>query len=119
MYLKSYTLPPWEFVGGETKEQQITLRHENGTPYELGAATVTMTIGDFVNRDATPASTTDQAIIEDNQGTSCILRLSLTENDTKDLHGKYLYVVTIEDADGNKAKLRGVMLVYDDAKNVQ
>ena len=119
MLLKSYTLPVWELVGGETKELQITLRHENGRPYELGAATAVMVINDFVNRGSTPVSTTEQTIIEDEHGTACILRLALNEGDTENLHGKYLYVVTIEDTAGNKAKLRGVMLAYDDAQNVQ
>lgn len=118
MFLKSYTLPAWEFVAGESKEMQVTLRHTDGSLYDLGAATVSMTINDFVNRNSAPVSTTEQEIADDDEGTSCILKLTLSATDTKDLHGKYLYIVTITDTAGNTAKLRGPMMVYDDAKNV-
>lgn len=119
MFLKSYTLPAWEFVAGETKEQQITLRHTDGSLYDLGSATANMTISDFVNRDSVPVYTGEQEIVDDAGGNTCILKLTLAKSDTKDLHGKYLYVVAITDADGNVAKLRGPMVVYDDAKNIQ
>lgn len=116
MLLQSYALPSWEFVAGEDKEQQITLRHMDGSLYDLGAATVQLTIGDFVNRGSNPVHTSDQEIIDDDSGNSCILQLVLSSTDTKSLHGKYLYVVTITDTSGNVAKLRGPMIVYDDAK---
>lgn len=119
MFLKSYTLPAWEFVAGETKEQLITLRHTDGSLYDLGAATVSMEIGSFVNRGTEPVLTTTQEITDDADGVSCILKLSLSATNTKNLHGKYLYIVTIADGSGNTAKLRGPMVIYDDAKYVQ
>ena len=118
MFLKSYALPPWEFVRGEAKEQRITLRHTDGSLYELGTVTVSMDIGDFVNRHMTPVYTREQEIVEDENGTSCILKLVLDANVTEKLSGKYLYVVTITDAASNTVKLRGPMIVYDNAKNI-
>lgn len=119
MLLQSYTLPSWEFVAGEDKEQQITLRHMDGSLYDLGAASVQLTISDFVNKGSTPIHTSEQEIVDDASGNSCILQLSLSSTETKSLHGKYLYVVTITDTEGNVAKLRGPMIVYDDAKYVK
>ena len=118
MYLKNYALPPWELVRGEAKEQRITLRHEDGALYELGAVTVSMDIGDFVNRNMSPVYTGAQTIIDNESGTACVLKLSLSGTVTGKLSGKYLYVVTITDASGNTAKLRGTMIVYDNAKNI-
>ena len=119
MYLRSYALPPWEFVQGEAKEQQITLRHTDGSLYELGEVTVQMDIGDFVNRNMSPVYSGEQEVIQDNNGVRCILKLVLDEKITSKLSGKYLYVATIADQAGNVAKLRGPMLVYDNAKNAQ
>nr|DAF21815.1 MAG TPA: hypothetical protein [Caudoviricetes sp.] len=119
MYLRSYALPPWEFVQGEAKEQQITLRHTDGSLYDLGKVTVQMDIGDFVNRNMSPVYSGEQEVVEDNNGARCILKLVLDTNITSKLSGKYLYIATITDQAGNVAKLRGPMLVYDDAKNVQ
>ena len=118
MFLKSYALPPWEFVRGETKEQRITLRHTDGSLYELGAVNVSMDIGDFVNRDMEPVYTGRQEIVNDDNGTSCILKLTLDSSVTEKLSGKYLYVVTITDMANNTVKLRGPMIVYDNAKNI-
>lgn len=119
MYLRSYALPLWEFVQGEAKEQQITLRHTDGSLYDLGKVTVQMDIGDFVNRNMSPVYSGEQEVVEDNNGARCILKLVLDTNITSKLSGKYLYIATITDQAGNVAKLRGPMLVYDDAKNVQ
>lgn len=119
MFLKSYALPSWEFVQGEAKEQQITLRHTDGSLYDLGKVTVQMDIGDFVNRNMSPVYSGEQEVVEDNNGARCILKLVLDTNITSKLSGKYLYIATITDQAGNVAKLRGPMLVYDDAKNVQ
>ena len=118
MLLENYTLPSWSMVAGEDKEERITLRHHDGSLYDLGAASVEMTVRDFVNRDATPVLTLDQQIIEDDDGTSCILVLSLSSKQTAPLHGKYLYQAKISDIAGNVAKLRGTMIVYDDQKYV-
>lgn len=85
MFLKSYALPPWEFVRGETKEQRITLRHTDGSLYELGAVNVSMDIGDFVNRDMEPVYTGRQEIVNDDNGTSCILKLTLDASVTEKL----------------------------------
>lgn len=117
MYLKSYTLPMWELVAGEDKVKQITLRHNDGSLYDLGSSTAVMTVTDFVNREMAPALTLEQSIIENDSGVSCILNLALTASDTGELHGKYLYCVVLTDSSGNVAKLRGPMIVYDSEVN--
>lgn len=119
MYLKSYSLPTWELIAGEDKEEQITLRHNNGALYDLGSSTAVMTVSDFVNRDMAPVLTMEQTIMENDDGVSCILQLMLSSDDTSALHGKYLYCVTITDSVGNVAKLRGPMIVYDAAEDSQ
>lgn len=47
-----------------------------------------------------------------------ILKLTLDASVTEKLSGKYLYVVTITDMANNTVKLRGPMIVYDNAKNI-
>ena len=104
MFLKSYALPPWEFVRGEAKEQRITLRHTDGSLYELGTVTVSMDIGDFVNRNMAPVYTGEQEIVEDENGTSCILKLVLDANVTEKLSGTGEYVLkesTVSGDNGN------------------
>ena len=118
MLLKNYTLPSWSMVAGENKEQRITLRHQDGSLYDLGSATVEMTVRDFVNRNAAPVLALEQQIVENDDGMSCILVLSVSSSDTEVLHGKYLYQAKISDAVGNVAKLRGIMTVYDDQKYI-
>ena len=114
MILSSYSLPVWEFVSGETKERIVTLRYDNGEPYELGdATTARLQILDFVNRDTEPALDTTQTIEDNEDGIHCNLKLSLNASETAQLQGKYLYIAVVTDELGNVAKLRGPMLVLD------
>ena len=113
MFLKSYGLPAWELISGEDKERIVTLRHENGAPYELGEVTARLQVIDCVNREMAPLLDAEQTVENNESGYHCNLRLSVTAAETAKLQGKYLYIAVITDDRGNVAKLRGPMIVYD------
>lgn len=113
MILRSYGLPTWEFISGETKERIVTLHRPDGSLYELGNVTAEMLVVDFVNRDMTPVLTTTQSVETNEDGVRCDLKLTLSAEETNLLCGKYLYIAVITDDRGNVAKLRGPMIVHD------
>lgn len=120
MYNKRFVLPTWELVGGESKRMTLTLRDDTGALYDLPGATVVLTVTSFVNQDETPIITKTgegaAEMIQGETGDYCDCRLTLIPNDTKNLHGKFIYQATITDTFGNVSCPQGIMLISDNNK---
>lgn len=101
MKTQFYTLPEWDFVGGETQKRMITLRKEGGDQYDLPGATAHFAIADFVNPGSTPLLAKDIQITEDADGRYCVVTIFLLPSETVDLFGKHVYQITVKDASGN------------------
>ncbi len=114
MQTNMYTLPEWNFVGGETQRRSFTLMKQNGSIYDLPSSTASLSIVDFVNPGMDPI-VTKQVPVEDNKdGKFCEVIFGLSPADTVDLSGKYIYQVTIKDASGNTSiPRRGYMHIIE------
>lgn len=96
-----YSLPEWDFVGGETQKRTLTLQKENGRKYDLPGASAHLAVVDFVNSNSTPKISKDLSITSDGSGSYCEIIITLSPSDTVNLSGKHIYQITIKDASGN------------------
>lgn len=113
MILKTDVLPDWEFVGGVTQEYDFTLRAESGYFYDIPGATASLAVAPFVNpRDAVLVKA--GSIIPNSAGANCIVHFLLDKNDTLNLHGKFIYQISIKNVDGTMAPpMRGRMYIIE------
>lgn len=113
MITKRETLPDWEFVGGVTQEYDFTLRAENGYYYDIPGATASLAIAPFANQQAAVVVKSG-AIIANAAGANCIAHFLLDKNDTVNLHGKFIYQITVKNTDGTIAPpMRGRMFIIE------
>jgi len=113
MILKTDVLPDWEFVGGVTQEYDFTLRSENGYFYDIPGATASLAVAPFVNpKDAVIVK--QGFIIANSSGVNCVAHFSLDKNDTVNLHGKFIYQISVKNIDGTMAPpMRGRMYITE------
>lgn len=113
MITKYETLPDWEFVGGVTQEYDFTLRAENGYYYDIPGATASLAVSPFVNQ-AEPVFVKSGSIVANSAGANCIVRFLLDAGDTVNLHGKFIYQITVKNTDGTIAPpMRGRMFIIE------
>ena len=113
MILKTDVLPDWEFVGGVTQEYDFTLRAENGYFYDIPGATASLAVASFVNPKNT-VFTKSGSIVANSAGANCVVRFLLDKNDTVNLHGKFIYQITVKNTDGTVAPpMRGRMYITE------
>ena len=110
MKTQIYTLPDWDFVGGETQKRSLTLQQQSGVPYDLPGSSAHIAIVEFVNPHSAAVLTKDLAVTDDMDGNTCIVKLTLSPAETVKLAGKYIYQVTVKDANGNTSiPQKGIM----------
>lgn len=111
MKTKFDVLPDWEFVGGETQEYTFTLRADNGGYYDVPGATASLAVAPFVNPTSTLFSKT-ASVTANEAGCNCLVVFRLNMEDTIDLHGKFIYQITIKTTQGMVASpQRGRMYI--------
>ena len=114
MQTKTYSLPEWNFVGGETQKRTFTL-YETGADerYNLEGATAEIVVVDFVNHRSAPSLRKEVVIQMDSEENYCEAVVVLSPGDTLNLFGKFIYQITIKDSVGNVAALKGVMRISE------
>lgn len=91
-----YTLPTVDFVGGETQDFEFSAYFHTGhRPFPVDGCTASFSVVSFVNKMGTPILTKSMTIRGDN-----ILAVTLQPADTVNLYGKYIYQISIRDANG-------------------
>lgn len=116
MLTKQFSLPEWDFVGGETQKRTFTLRRPSGQYYDIPNGIANLAVVEFVNRDMSPVLTQETPVSIGANGKACNVAFALSPSDTKDLDGKYIYQITISDGNGNVAiPSQGIMVI---AKNI-
>ena len=114
MQTKTYSLPEWNFVGGETQKRTFTLYEaEDDERYNLQGATAEVVIVDFVNCRTAPKLRKEVSIQMDANENYCEAVVMLSPTDTIDLFGKFIYQITIKDVVGNVAALKGTMRISE------
>lgn len=95
-----YTLPQVEFVGGSTQDFAFQCRqHKTGRPLDMSECQADFSIIEYVNKYGDPLVSKTMDVIK-LDGVNSQLFVSITPEDTVDLWGKYIYQISIKDANG-------------------
>lgn len=98
-----YELESIDFVGGQTRELGFNLYYLTSAKlFSLSGCTANFAVVNFINRKGTTILTKAMEVSLNAEGTvDNKLIVTLDAKDTVDLEGKYLYQITIKDADGS------------------
>ena len=102
-YYENLTLPDWEFVGGSSQGRSFTLVSQNGQNFDLPGAVASLSIVSYVNPDSKPALTKQVDVEPGEDGEHCEVAIQLSPAETQQLIGRYVYQLSIKDANGNIA----------------
>ena len=96
-----YTLPEIQFVGGTTQDLQFHVYfHENKRPQDVSGCTCRFSIVSYANRTGTPLVKKTMTTTSESTEVNNTLYVTLDPQDTVNMHGKYIYQISIEDPDG-------------------
>lgn len=113
MQTQAYSLPDWDFIGGETQSRTFALYESDGMHvYDIPGAVGEMAVVDFVNQDTQTMFVKTATISNDDDGNTCFVTVSMDSSDTVSMSGKYIYQLTIKDVKENIIALRGIMRIY-------
>lgn len=113
-----YELPTISFVGGSTQELQFhALFLNNKRPFDLTGYTANFSVEDHLDRDGEPllskAMTIEKGDEEEGIVIDNLLKVTLTAAETASWDGKYIYQVSVKDADGGvDIPSQGILYVY-------
>lgn len=98
-----YTLPTLHFVGGETQDLVFHVYfYANHNAMSMSSCVCNFSVINFLNRSGFPVLSKQMEILTDQEAAiDNILSVCLSAFDTAELHGKYIYQITIRDVDGN------------------
>lgn len=114
MQTEIYTLPEWDFVGGETQRRGFTLLRSTGAEYDLPSAQAELAVVDFMNPSSAACIVQQVPVQLNRDGVSCEVSFTLSPADTVDLAGKYMYQITVRDVNGNTSiPRRGKMYIIE------
>lgn len=111
MLTQQFTLPEWDFVGGETQKRSFDLQKSNGKFYDIPNGTARLTVVEFTNSDTAPVLQKETPVTANADGKACVVTFSLAASDTLTMAGKYIYQVTVKDGNGNAKHSQGRMIV--------
>lgn len=99
-----YTLPTIDFVGGSTQDFVFhSFFLADKRPYDLSGCTAKFSIVNYTNQNGSPILSEPMEIASgDSYGdvaVSNLLKITLPPNKTCELHGKYIYQITIKESE--------------------
>ena len=110
-------LPRIELEAGETQTLDFHLFNSNGVQLDASDKTVRFFLFDYINRSDN-ATVTKTASIETPSGDVPFARVFLSQSDTNELLGKYIYQLNISSEIDNAVEiLQGTLIVHRSAKN--
>lgn len=119
MLNKMYSLPELCFVGGSSENFEFNLYYDksNPRPFDIYGGKAEFSIVNLANKNGTPIFSKSMEIAQgDTHGETdtChnVVRVSLLPEDTVDLFGKFVYQVTLADADGNIDPHQGIVVIH-------
>lgn len=97
-----YALPTVEFVGGSTQDFAFHTYFRNGArKMDLSECSAVFSVLNYANKFGEPIVSKAMTVESDTDGAMNVLRAELSGEETVALHGKYIYQITITDADGS------------------
>ena len=112
---KKHALPTITFIGGDTRSIDVDV-HTHLTQAELYGLSAKLVISDYVNFGGAPLYAQDGQVLQD--GDAEYFHFFLSEEDTIQWRGKYLYQVTIRDESNNTEVYQGFMIVHGNADQI-
>lgn len=115
--LKVYELPTICLVGGCFMPCNFHIHNNmNGQPQDMTGCTAKFSVVNFLNKYGKPLIKKDMLVRQgtraEEAGLKSILYVELNSDDTKDLEGKFIYQITVEDDTGHAIiPKHGVMYV--------
>ena len=113
-----YELPTVSFIGGATQELIFhALFLGNNKPFDLAGCTASFSVEDHLDRDGEPilskSMTIEKGDAEDGAAVDNLLKVTLTAAETVSWEGKYIYQVSVKDADGGvDIPSQGILFVH-------
>lgn len=112
-----YRLPEIYFIGGSSEDLQFDLYLDEAKkqPINLQGGSARFALVDFSNKTGAPLVSKDMEVqAGKTQAYYNIVCVSLSPEDTVDLFGKYVYQITLRDADGNiDIPHQGIAMIYN------
>lgn len=105
MQSSNNSLPTIEFVGGSTQNFAFNVyQYATKLPFDLSSCSADFSITDFVNPGGEPIISKGMTITKIDQSVSSsvsnVLKVTLNPRDTVNLHGKYIYQISIKHLTG-------------------
>lgn len=92
-----YALPTIDFVGGETQKLLFRLYHKTGKrPFDTEGCSCDFSIVSALNKTGEPIFSKQMEV-----GGGNVLQVKLLPEDTLTLSGRYIYQISIKDANGD------------------
>lgn len=110
-----YSLPEWNFVGGEYQRRSWTLYHPDGRLQDLATTTVSLAIDSYVDPEESPVVRKTTEVTTNEDGQCCYVMFELSPEDTRDLEGTYVYQLTFRQDARTMIPYRGMMHI---ARNI-
>lgn len=110
-----YTLPEIHFVGGASKELQFNLFYDESapTPYNFSGGKANFSIVNLTNKNSAPLVSKSMTVSMNDTGTHYnTVSVLLLPSETVDLFGKFVYQITLKDANGNIDLFQGILNIY-------
>ena len=96
-----YTMPDVVFVSGQSNTLRWRLFTISGAPFNADGCTGNFAAVDYSDQTGEPLiSKPLRFLVGDESGKKNIAEVDLEPRDTLELHGKYIYQITIKDIDG-------------------
>lgn len=118
-----YSLPTIDFVGGETQELLFHAYAPSATgrvPFSLSHCRAFFTVVDFLNKSGRPVmGPIDMKVRVNGDGTDNLLFIKIPDIMTKNLEGKFVYQITIQEPSTGDTDIprQGIMLITRNINN--
>ena len=96
-----YNLPDIKFVGGESQRFVFDLVTIYDSKFDAKNCDVGFAIINYANKNGKPVVVKSMETVEDNNGFFSIITVKLDPQDTLNMHGRYIYQISIRDPEGN------------------
>lgn len=98
MIIPAYNLPFIMFVGGESEQLRFNLHTVAGDDFDAYGCTVDFSIVNYSNKTSAPIFTKTATLEDGPDGYLSVAVVDFDPNDTKNIHGRYIYQLTIKNS---------------------
>ncbi len=116
MIISIYNLPEISFIGGESEKFAFNLHTITGRDFDATDCEAGFAIINYINKNGEAILKKDATIEEGESGYNSVVVVELEQADTISLHGRYIYQLTLTNAEG-KTEIPGQGII-DITRNI-